>query len=146
METTIIGKVKSEKGFYVGDICYALSEIIYHDVWGGANYADGIYEEPETGLSFAVARTAYGDGTYYDDGGHSYPVDAGCIGIVPLELCERGTGGGQVFDTPGEADFEACEGVFDITLPNRDTIHINTDDEEDEDEDWCDEEDEDEDW
>ena len=142
-----IGKVKSGKGFYIGDICYALSDIVYDDVWGGANYADGIYEEPETGLSFAVAGTAYGDGTYYDDGGHEYGVDAGCIGIVPLELCEKGTDGGQVFDIPGEAYFEACGGVFEITLPNRDTVLINTEeyDDEDEDEDWYDE-DEDEDW
>lgn len=136
METTITGKIKSNKGFYVGDICYALDDTTYDEVWGGANYEDGIYEVPGQGFSFAVAGTKYGDGTYYDDGGHSYPVDAGCIGIVPLELCGKGTDGGQVFDIPGEADFEACDGVFDITLPTRETIHINTDDEEDEDEDW----------
>lgn len=138
-ENKITGTVKSNKGFYIGDICYALSDIVYHDVWGGANYADGIYEEPETGLSFAVASTAYGDGTYEDDYGRTYGVDAGVLGIVPGELTEKGTDGGHYFPGAGEATLTACYGVFDITLPSGETIHINTegdDDYEDEDEEW----------
>ena len=131
MKDKITGKIKSEKGFYVGDICYALDDDTYDEVWGGANYDDGIYEVPGTGFSFAVAGTAYGDGTYYDDGGHEYSVDAGCIGLVPLELVEQDTDGGQVFEIPGEAYFEACDGVFEIELPDGDTIIINTRDEED---------------
>ena len=132
----ITGTVKSNKGFYVGDICYALCDSIYHGVWGGVDYSDGIYEDPETGLSFAVASTAYGDGTYEDDYGRTYGVDAGVIGLVPGELAEKGTDGGHYFPGAGEATFTACGGVFDITLPSGETIHINTDDYEDEDEEW----------
>lgn len=126
MNDKITGKIESEKGFYIGDICYALSDDTYDGVWGGAKFADGIYEDPETGYSFAVAGTAFGDGTYYDDGGHEYDVDAGNIGLVPLELVEKDTDGGQVFDVPGEAYFEACDGVFEIELPDGDVIIINT--------------------
>ena len=42
MNDKITGKIKSEKGFYVGDICYALSDDTYDGVWGGAGYEDGI--------------------------------------------------------------------------------------------------------
>ena len=126
MKDKITGKIKSEKGFYVGDICYVLADDTYHGVWGGAGYEDGIYEVPGTDFSFAVAGTAYGDGTYFDDGGHAYDVDAGCIGLVPLELVDKETCGGQVFDIPGEAYFEACDGVFEIELPDGDTVLIDT--------------------
>lgn len=129
MNDKITGKIQSEKGFYIGDICYVLDDATYHGVWGRANYENGIYEDPETGYSFAVAGTAYGDGTYFDDGGHAYSVDAGCIGLVPLELVDKDTDGGQVFDIPGEAYFEACDGVFEIELPDGDTVRINTEDE-----------------
>ena len=132
MKNKITGKIQSEKGFYIGDICYVLDDATYHGVWGGAGYEGGIYEVPGTGYSFAAAHTAYGDGIYTDDGGHEYDVDAGNIGLVPLELVEDGTtAGGQVFDVPGEAYFEACDGVFEIELPDGDTVIIDTRDEED---------------
>jgi hypothetical protein len=37
------------------------------------------------GVRFAVQRTAYGDGTYQDDQGRDYPVDAGLIGCIRVE-------------------------------------------------------------
>lgn len=146
----VYGMVKSEKGFYIGDICYVLEDDIYYDVWGKQNFPDGIIEVPGTGLSFAVGGTAYGDGTYSDNHGNYYEVDAGVIGVVPLELVkkidlEEADEDGNVVYTPGEAEFSANKGIFDITLPDGETIYINTaDDEEDEedddwDEDWEDE-------
>ena len=125
------GMVKSEKGFYIGDICYVLDNNIYHNVWGKQGYSDGIIEVPGTGLSFAVGGTAYGDGTYWDNHGKCYCVDAGVIGIVPLELIENAdleeaNEDGKVVYTPGEAKFSASEGIFDIILPDYETIYINT--------------------
>ena len=81
--------IKSSKGFYIGDICYVLNKDFYHGVWGAADYKDGKYADPETGVEFAVAGTAYGDGEYQDNHGNRYPVDAGVIGLVPLELVEE---------------------------------------------------------
>lgn len=133
----IKGAIKSDKGFYVGDICYALAEDVYHGVWGGAGYEDGKFTEPATGREFIVAGTADGDGVYLDQSGRPYIVDAGNIGIVPLELLDKGGFAnlsdklqdeplGLIVRTPGEATFEAESGVFDITLPDDRSVIINT--------------------
>ena len=75
--------------YYVGDLCYVM-----HPQWrevcdlmfacddnrvlhGEFNLANGV--------RFAVQSTAYGDGTYYDDEGREYPVDAGLIGCIRVE-------------------------------------------------------------
>lgn len=122
--------IKSNTGFYVGDICYALSDYNYDEIWGKNGYCDGKYSTP-SGFAFAVAGTAYGDGEYSDQDGRLYGVDAGVIGIVPLELVKAEYDfGGQIFEGAGEAVFEANKGFFDITLPNGKAIQINTDDEE----------------
>lgn len=128
--------IRSEKGFYVGDPCYVLDEEFYHKVWGEQHhFEDGCFEHPETGLSFAVAGTCYGDGCYEGKHCSGYGVDSGTISIVPLELCVREKYNmdalGHVFPGGGTAVFESNDGVFDIKLPGGVTEHINTDDEED---------------
>lgn len=121
--------IKSNKGFYVGDICYALNDDIYSGIWGKWGYCDGKYSTPD-GFAFAVAGTAYGDGEYIDQKGRLYGVDAGVIGIVPLELLDKHYNfGGHIFEGAGEAIFEAEKGFFSITLPNGEAIAINTNDE-----------------
>ena len=121
------GIIHSEKGFYIGDICYVLNRENYDKVWGGAEYKDGQYTVPETGYNFIVAGTAWGDGIYEDNDGREYPVDAGNIGLVPLELCERPhTDNGRVISEPGDATYTAEDGVFIITLPSGKTVTIDT--------------------
>ena len=132
------GKIYSKLGFVVTDVCYVLREDDYTNFWGKKhNYADGIFEI--NGFRFAVGSTAYGDGVYFDNEAHKYPVDAGNIGLVPLELVgkEDGLPFGTVFGIPGEAEFTCENGIFDIALPNGHKIHIDTriEDYEDEDED-----------
>ena len=128
--------LKSNKGFYVGDICYALNDDIYYGIWGKWGYCDGTYSTPD-GSAFAVAGTRYGDGEFADQKGRLYGVDAGVIGLVPLELVKPEYDfGGQVFAGAGETVFEACNGFFSVTLPSGDVIQINTDDEEEYDEDY----------
>lgn len=134
---SVFGCVESHKGFYVGDICYAMREDLYDNVWGKqCHYEDGIFEAE--GYRFAVAGTAYGDGTYYDSNGREYGVDAGVIGVVPLELVdesriERGyIWGGHIFNNTTECFFDAGEGIFDIEMNNGCYVHLNTRDEEDE--------------
>lgn len=122
------GTVRSDTGFYIGDICYVLSEAIYDGFWyEKKRYADGVFEVPDTQYSFAVGSTAYGDGTYFDNYGNEYPVDAGVIGLVPLELVGKdGLKNGTVIETTGTAKFEAEDGLFNITMPDGDVISIVT--------------------
>lgn len=127
-------KIESKRGFYIGDVCYVLADDIYHDVWGANGYRDGVVEA--RGFKFAVSGTAFGDGTYYDREGYEYGVDAGVIGLVPLELVEKdGADGGRVILGGGEATFEAEDGVFFVSLPNGDNVVIDTKNDEDEDDD-----------
>lgn len=121
--------VSSNKGFYIGDVCYVLSDDVYSDIWGDINrWRDGVIQVISS-LSFAVGSTAYGDGSYFDDDGIEYGVDAGNIGLVPLELCKVGSDpadSGRLIECQGTATFECNDGVFDIELPNGKKVHIDT--------------------
>ena len=121
------GTVTSNKGFAIVDPCYVLSDSVYYDFWEKKkNFAEGVFDYE--GSSFAIARTVYGDGVYYDNHAHKYPVDAGVIALIPLELVSDKSGleFGTVFNTPGEAEFKSEDGVFDITFSNGYNVHINT--------------------
>jgi hypothetical protein len=75
--------------YYVGDLCYVM-----HPQWkevcdlmfatGKNSVLDGEFNLAN-GVRFAVQSTAYGDGTYQDDNGRNYPVDAGLIGCIRVE-------------------------------------------------------------
>jgi hypothetical protein len=73
--------------YYVGDLCYVL-----HDRWdefcsltcSGNRVLDGEFNLKD-GTRFATYTTQWGDGTYSDETGNSYDVDAGLIGCVALE-------------------------------------------------------------
>lgn len=73
--------------YYIGDPCYA-----FDDSWGDVlKETDFFYAEPCTiGTSrLAAGSTAYGDGEYYDQENTAYPVDAGLIGALPINLLKR---------------------------------------------------------
>lgn len=120
--------IKSNKGFYVGDICYVLDDKIYYDVWGANGFKNGKFSDPETGYEVAVASTAYGDGCYIGSNGIAHGVDAGVIGIVPLELVPKKDSlrFGSVYLGAGIAIMEAEDGRFTFTFPNGEVIKINT--------------------
>lgn len=84
--------------YYIGDPCY----VIPNDEW--MEYLDTYpkYPPPDPGYGWidgiAVnykghkcfhSMTAHGDGSYRDNEGHRYGVDAGIIGIIPLALCDK---------------------------------------------------------
>lgn len=121
-DDSVVADIESKEGFYIGDICYALKEEIYEGVWGSQNgYKDGCFTDPESSFEFAVAGTEHGDGCYTDNYGAAYPVDAGVIGLVPLELVKKSAiedPDGTISRTPGIAHFEATNGHFEITLPD----------------------------
>ena len=140
MARTIEGTVESSIGFYIGDICYVLSDEVYNGIWCDKyHFKDGVWTTPN-GLKFAVARTAYGDGLYHDDNGNEYPVDAGVIGVVPHELIGKGHAQLEKWElgvmlTGTRAEFKAEDGYFEVEIYDRfgkliHTVCINTEDEE----------------
>ena len=91
----ITAEIKSQKGFFVGDPCYALTRSMYENLWGKQHgYKDGVFIDPVSRLTFAVAGTAEGDGCYRGSDDSNFPVDSGTIGIIPLELADREPGKG----------------------------------------------------
>ena len=131
------GVIKSKKGFYIGDLCYLLPDKFYDDFWGRqCDFEDGIFEVPDSEYSFAVGSTAYGDGSYVDDLGNTYDVDAGNIGIVPVELCRENPDGCRFVDGKS-ASFTFEDGLFEFII-NDVYIVIDTSDDDDE---WDDEDD-----
>lgn len=74
--------------YYIGDLCYVMTDEEWKECCNlffagrddhGVN--DGEFTLKD-GRRFASYSTAYGDGTYYDQYGHSYSVDAGLIGCI----------------------------------------------------------------
>ncbi len=75
--------------YLVGDLCYVM-----HPQWtevcdlmfatDGSGVLDGEFNLAN-GVRFSVQSTAYGDGTYFDEEGRKYPVDAGLIGCIRVE-------------------------------------------------------------
>jgi hypothetical protein len=73
--------------YYIGDLCYVM-----HPEWdefcsltiSGNNVLDGEFNLKD-GRRFATFTTKYGDGTYTDEQGFEYPVDAGLIGCINVE-------------------------------------------------------------
>ena len=147
-------KINVKNGFYIGDLCYALNEKIYDEVWGGNNYEDGQYADPETKAEFAMVGTAYGDGEYEsNEEGLSFPVDAGIIGITDLSICDKDTSFGKVVpDYSGIVYIEYNDGTITVSWgddANHKEINIYTSYEEDdygEDEEESYENSEEEDW
>lgn len=143
--------IKTNK-IFIGDICYALDDEIYDNVWcDELGCKDGLIKV-ENKVVAAVGGTAHGDGLYYSADEREFPVDAGVIGIVDLNYSNtknlsRLERLGVIVDIPnGECTvkFSAYNGVFDIEIFEEDAdynreeifkIHINTYEDADEDED-----------
>ncbi len=87
-----ISKVEVEvpAGHYIlGDPCYVVPDSDWDSLLQSCNYfenpigyvKDGIQEFPVLAFS-----TLWGDGCYKGTDGNTYPVDAGLIGLVPVEI------------------------------------------------------------
>ena len=145
-------KINVKNGFYIGDLCYTLDEKVYDEVWGGNNYEDGQYVDPETKAEFAMVGTAYGDGEYESsEEGLYFPVDAGIIGIADLSICGKDTSLGKaVPDYSGIVFIEYNDGTITVSW-GKDADHKEIDiytgyDDYDEDEEESYEDSEEEDW
>ena len=74
--------------YYIGDLCYVMNDTEWDEFCSitidGHNVIDGEFQMKD-GRRFATYGTAYGDGVYHDQYGHSYSVDAGLIGCIKVE-------------------------------------------------------------
>lgn len=115
--------------YYIGDPCYVLGRTKHEDwldILDRTNYFDG-NEYDIDGYVLWGTGTAHGDGEYSDRDGNSYPVDAGIIACVPIELVEipvgdverHGLGAIHEFDNEFECSTDC--GVINIGHVSIDT-------------------------
>lgn len=119
--------------YWVGDPCYFVPDTRWMEWLEAADYLNSprILVAEIDGYPVAGVGTAYGDGCYPGSDGYSYGVDAGLIGVTPIEVARNVTredlGTLVEFDKPFVCSY--TDGV--IRLGH---ISINTeDDAEDED-------------
>lgn len=79
--------------YFVGDPCYTAGrDDTAWQKWVDVTMQDDrvdLLTGTYNGYPVIGAGTAYGDGTFYDQYGNQYPVDAGLIGVVSAELIDR---------------------------------------------------------
>jgi hypothetical protein len=112
--------------YYIGDICYALKNDIYDNIWGDIyDYSEGKFEVENS--VFAVAGTKYGDGGYKGSNGFVYDVDAGVIGMVHEKLMKNDHyEGGTMHTFTEDVSFSCDDGLF-LIESNDFYLQINTD-------------------
>lgn len=73
--------------YYIGDCCYVLREEHGYD-WG--EFCEQFFDDEEDIVvnkkEIVCYSTAWGDGYYESTIGFNFPVDAGMIGVTPVEL------------------------------------------------------------
>lgn len=108
--------------YYIGDPCY----VVPNNLWGKLIDSTGCFglnlENVENwndgkffyrGLPCFVNGTAYGDGVYYDGNGTKYGVDAGLLGIMPVEVCKKsGLKLGRVVEISEPFEVWEDDGIF----------------------------------
>ena len=81
--------MKLKKGtYYVGDPCYIFSKS-WSEVLNSTYYFNDNEIVKIFGKDCIAGGTAYGDGTYFDNFGRKYWVDAGLIGVLPISLINK---------------------------------------------------------
>lgn len=84
--------------YYIGDLCYALSDDLYDTVFGRlGGYDAGMYAKKDSTDFFFLNHTDHGDGMYAGSDCKDFAVDAGIIGICPVSLLTKDGDGGHVY-------------------------------------------------
>lgn len=94
--------------YYLGDPCYAVPDEHWMALLESCDY----FNDPVgkvAGHEVLAFHTAHGDGTYQDDDGNKYPVDAGLIGLVPVGLTDE--------TTRGEMERAGCSRLVTFSRP-----------------------------
>lgn len=104
--------------WWIGDLCYALGnrwDEFCELTISGHSCLEGTFKFKD-GTTFATFGTRWGDGTYLDQFGNEYPVDAGLIGCVKVSETDTGAdltlGHIQEFDTDFEVGSEASGVIY----------------------------------
>lgn len=71
--------------YWIGDPCYIMSDDKWQVWLDEVKEADNTMSGEVDGLLCIGLHTEWGDGTYNDQYGNEYGVDAGMIGIIPAE-------------------------------------------------------------
>jgi hypothetical protein len=143
-ETTLMPSPSTAK-YYVGDLCYVMTNDEWEEVCDMiAPPFTGMGVPPSTdetegklqladGRKFAIYSTAYGDGIYSDNYGRSYCVDSGTLGIIKVEDIrypefneETILRMGQIVELP--ADFDSISSQSEDGQILFDTVAIETGD------------------
>lgn len=74
--------------YYLGDPCYSLDQT-WNDVLKQTGCFRKLPVAEINGHQILGFKTAYGDGEYRSNTGRTFCVDAGMIGLVPVELAEK---------------------------------------------------------
>lgn len=77
--------------YYFGDPCYAVPDQFWMALLDSCDFFSDTLEGKVNGFTVYSAGTMYGDGTYSDNKGRQFPVDAGMIGLTPVALAEFDT-------------------------------------------------------
>jgi len=108
--------------YYIGDLCYVM-----HEKWDEvcdkmfAGRTDMGCNQGEltlnNGSRFVSFSTSYGDGTYYDNRGRDYSVDAGLIGLIAVDFLDLSvednfTTGGQIVEFTQPFNCECEDGMM----------------------------------
>jgi len=128
--------------YYVGDLCYVVDK---HEDWMQLlNDTDYFRNENQSykGYPIFASSTAHGDGRYYDQFNREYGVDAGIIGIMPVEAIEKEGKGGNVIEFKEDFDVVTAHGIFYIGDIKIDTFGWGDDDDEEDEEEFWNEDDE----
>ena len=144
--------------YYIGDPCYAVKNGNWSDVIRDTGcFGIEIDELMSDGKVFRwndgkwiyrgkfcfASGTTYGDGSYSDNENREYGVDAGLIGIMPIEVCDGDSmSGGNIVVFDNEFEVWEHDGIFHF---GNIIIDTKNDDENEsgEDDDWNAEDDED---
>ncbi len=111
--------------YYIGDLCYAIED------WDAfckltIKGNECIYGEfPWKTGKLWQHGTAYGDGCYEDQEGNEYGVDAGLIGVLPIEFADKTeyelSELGRVQEFPNGLECSYEDGIFYIGYLRIDT-------------------------
>ena len=124
-------RVRVPAGLYLlGDPCYGVPDCYWDELLVSCDYFQGQPVGIVDGKSVLGFDTG-GDGTYYDQFGTAYGVDAGLLGLVPfIEGWTENDGGGAIINFPTDFDCYTDGKVLVFG-----TYQIDTDPQEDENED-----------
>lgn len=103
--------------YYIGDPCYVIEEdwndfcTTISTLKKSSDYFDF------KGYTIFVSNTCWGDGCYYDNFGHQFPVDAGIIAAIHQDLCQtNGHGFYKDFNQPVSCGIKKTKNTLTIRI------------------------------